>query len=383
MPKTFPILYSKSATGAVLTWQVEVNEDSYRTTSGQLNSLNLTTSLWSFCEPKNVGKKNETSSAEQAEKEAEALFVKKQKDNYWENLEDFDKIKFFAPMLAEKYRKYKKKMKFPVGVSNKLNGIRSNHFIDASFSRTGEQFHNIEHIRESTAPLYQKFPNLFLDGELFNKKYKNLLNRISELVSVNMKPKDITPELREESRKIVRLVVYDGFGFNNITQETPYEQRIAALEELLAGFEFIDIEAYEEANSHEEIEVAFKAAEERKDEGIIIRILDAPYLNKRTKFLLKYKHFEDEEFEILDIEPGTGNWQGCAKKIICKLNTPATNGKTTFKSNIRGEREDLRALYENKEKYIGQKANVEFQEYSEYGIPLIPYTQQPFIRNYE
>ena len=44
--------------------------------------------------------------------------------------------------------------------------------------------------------------------------------------------------------------------------------------------------------------------------------------------------------------------------------------------------EFLREVLENKEKYIGEVITVDFQEYSEYGVPLIPYTNL-IIRNYE
>ncbi len=381
-----PILYARSVTGATLTWQIEIVDNAYRTTSGQLNSPNLTTTLWSYGEAKNVGKKNATTAAEQALKEAKALYKKKLEEGYWEDVADIDKERFFEPMLAQKYydrkKKIRKKLVFPVAVEDKLNGIRSCHFKRGSFSRKGKEFYNIAHIRESLASLFEKYPNLFIDGELFNYKLKNLLNRISELVSVTRKPKDITPELRKESREIVRLVCYDGYGFDNITKDTPFSERRAALTKLLESVEFIDVLQYKIARTHDEIDAFLKAAESRKEEGIIIRILNAPYENKRSKYLLKYKNFEDEEFKVLDIEEGTGDWQGCAKRIICELNEPATTGETTFASNIDGKREDARELLQNKQKYIGQWATVRFQEYSEYGVPLIPFTSLPF-RNYE
>lgn len=97
---------------------------------------------------------------------------------------------------------------------------------------------------------------------------------------------------------------------------------------------------------------------------------------------MKLKNFYDSEYRIKDIKSGTGNWDGCAKIITCELNPPAKDGSTTFDSNIRGDMETLRDLLENKENYIGQYCTVEFQELSEYGIPLIPYTQLPF-RTYE
>lgn len=382
-----PTLYSRSVTGAVQQWTVIVNGNEYWTEAGQVGGA-ITTNKPQVCAGKNIGKANETSPDEQAEKEAQAAWKKKKKEGYTEDINKIDEQVFFQPMLAKQFDDYREKIVYPVGVEDKLNGIRSVHFKRGSFSRTGEEFHNIRHIRDSIKSLFDEFPDLVLDGELFNYKYRNLLNRIAQLVAVTRKPKDITPELRQESEDIVRLYVYDGFGFTidgkEITQDTPFWQRKQGLKKLLEQRKHVFVLDYHFAKSEEDIIKALKHSKDNGWEGIIIRIFDAPYENKRSKYLLKYKNFIDKEFEVLDILPGTGNWTGCAKKIVCKLDKPGKNGETEFTSNIRGSMEELKDLYENRSDYIGKKiyATVEFQEYSEYGIPLIPYTQLPF-RIYE
>src|SRR6185312_9740701 len=52
-------------------------------------------------------------------------------------------------------------------------------------------------------------------------------------------------------------------------------------------------------------------------EGAIVRI-DAPYQNKRTKDLLKVKPESDEEYTILEVLEGEGNWQNKAKMVTCE-----------------------------------------------------------------
>lgn len=383
----FPTLYARSNTGAILQWTVLVENNTYWTEAGQQGGA-ITTSKPQVCTGKNIGKANETLPDEQAEKEAQAAWKKKKKEGYTEDVTKIDEQVFFQPMLAKQFEDYQEKIVYPVGLEDKLNGIRSVHFKRGSFSRRGEQFYNIEHIRRDTQKAFEVFPDLVLDGELFNYKYRNLLNRIAQLVAVTRKPKDITPELRKESEEIVRLYVYDGFGFTvdgkSITQDTPFWQRKQALKKLKEAFkwEFVYILDYKFAKSIDDILDALKHSKKNGWEGIIIRIFDAPYENKRSKFLLKYKNFIDKEFEIIDILEGTGNWAGCAKKIVCKLDKPGTNGETEFTSNIRGTMEEMAQLLKDKHKYIGKYATVEFQEYSEYGVPLIPYTQLPF-RDYE
>ena len=114
----------------------------------------------------------------------------------------------------------------------------------------------------------------------------------------------------------------------------------------------------------------------------MLKVLAAPYENKRSKNLLKLKVFYDDEFEVLGFCEGTGNWAGKVKKVICKLKTPSTNGKTEFESNIRGSMEVLAALWLDRNKHVGKIVTVEYQELSPYGVPLIPYCE-PMFRDYE
>ena len=109
--------------------------------------------------------------------------------------------------------------------------------------------------------------------------------------------------------------------------------------------------------------------------GVILRFPDSPYEHKRSKNLLKLKKFEDAEFEVLDIQEGTGNWQGKATEIVCKLEEEYHQfGRDSFVANLEGTMENATEILHNKSKYIGKKITVWFQDRSEYGVPLIPYT---------
>ena len=70
-----PTLYKKTTTGATQMWEIEVENDKFRTISGQLDGKKIT-NKWTTCTPKNVGKANATTGAEQAIKEAEAKHQK-------------------------------------------------------------------------------------------------------------------------------------------------------------------------------------------------------------------------------------------------------------------------------------------------------------------
>lgn len=73
-------------------------------------------------------------------------------------------------------------------------------------------------------------------------------------------------------------------------------------------------------------------------EGQMIR-LDSDYEQKRSKNLLKRKEFVDEEFEVLEILEGQGNWAGYAKSVQCK-----TKDGVVFNAGIKGNQEFTRGL---------------------------------------
>ena len=103
-------------------------------------------------------------------------------------------------------------------------------------------------------------------------------------------------------------------------------------------------------------------------EGQMVRVTDSPYQNKRSKNLLKRKEFIDEEFEVIDIEEGSGNRTGTVKHLVCKNK----NGKT-FNSNVKGNFEYLEEILKNKKDYIGKLATIKFFQYTPDAVPRFPY----------
>jgi DNA ligase-1 len=73
-------------------------------------------------------------------------------------------------------------------------------------------------------------------------------------------------------------------------------------------------------------------------EGQMVR-LDTPYEQKRAKALMKRKEFIDDEFEVLAILEGQGNWAGYAKSVQCK-----TKQGVLFNAGIKGNQEFAKEL---------------------------------------
>ena len=93
-----PKLYKQTTVGKTQTWEIEINDNKFRTISGQADGKKITNN-WTVCEPKNVGKKNATTGAEQALKEAEAKHEKKLKAGYHLNVKNISKKRFMSLCL--------------------------------------------------------------------------------------------------------------------------------------------------------------------------------------------------------------------------------------------------------------------------------------------
>jgi DNA ligase 1 len=356
-----PKLYSRNKDGSIQEWQVEVQGDKYRMIAGRLNGQ-LVESNWTVAKGKNVGRANETSPEEQAKLEAQSKWDKKAKTGYFENIDDVDKLTYVEPMLAKEYKKRVDKIKFPVFVDIKFNGMRQVCTAKGPFTRKGEPIYSAPHTYEALEHLFKKYPNLVLDGELYNH---NLRHRLNEIISIvgKKKKETITPLDLEDSRAKIKYYVYDGYGFEKITKDTKLTERRAALKKLLASVPYVVTVESQMALDHDEVMSIYNDHIRNGYEGAMIR-LNAGYENGRSANLLKLKPLDDDEFEIVDVVEGDGNRAGMAGKVICKF----PDGRT-FGANLKGNEATFKEILRNKEKYIGKVFTIFYNGFTGLGLP--------------
>ncbi len=384
--KSFPILYSRATTGAIQQWQIFVDGGKYWTEAGQQCGV-ITKSAPTECEPKNVGKANETSCEEQALAEAEAKFAKKLRENHFEKITDID-CGFLEFQLAQPEKKALDTIMWPKGIvlDDKLNGFACAVVAGGAFTRQNKQYHSIPHILAAFAAILQDTPHVFIQGELFNPAYVNDLGKISKLVSVVRQPKDLTPELLQDTARLVQFHWYDGYGFRHpetgkiVSAETPLLERRRAIDLIISHLPDC-VQSVHYDIVHSEAEARVKVAEyvARGGEGKVAKDPDAPYQHKRTNALVKLKKFETREFRVVSNRPnpfkeGKGNSKGCAEAVWVENPNGKRPQDKEFKVNIKGPKDELREMYLHPERYRGEWITVEFQEESPYGVPLIPYT---------
>ena len=201
----------------------------------------------------------------------------------------------------------------------KLDGVRCviqaeqvNHFSRPieyevkAYSRTGKEWKNINHILEQLKPFFKKYPNVILDGELYNHDFKDNFEKIISMVR-KTKP---TPEARVESAENVQFHCYDiidetmTFEERNrfIQQAVPRNHCVKHVETTLCAVES-DAKLFHQDN----LELGY--------EGSIVRTNDTYHCN-RSHNLRKFKEFHDAEATLLAWVEGKGKRKGTVGKFM-------------------------------------------------------------------
>jgi len=365
-------LYKLTTTGKTQMWRIEVSGGKYRTVSGQIDGKK-TTSKWTSCTPKNVGRANATTAKEQALKEAKAKHQKKLDSNYTGDINKCYKKKFYEPMLAHKFDTYSKLSK-GVLCQPKLDGIRCIVTSDGMFTRTGKEIISAPHIRENLDSFFKKNPNAILDGELYCHECKDDFNRIISLVR---KTKPNAEDLKE-SANTIEYWVYDAPRLGCLDERDFFSERFELLKNMLSepfAVQNVRVVNTKAVRSSQDLDRWYEEYLEDGFEGQMVRI-DGPYENKRSKFLLKRKEFVDEEYTILAVEEGVGNRIGTIGNMMFE-----TDMGKRFKSNVKGTFEYMTGLWNDRENLIGKRATIKYFSLTPDGVPRFPYVIA--IRDYE
>lgn len=345
---TMQTLYSRTSTGAIQEWTIEIHPENpcYRTVHGQVNGK-MQTSEWFHVEATNVGRANERDDYAQVFFVTEALWKKKAASGCFPNIKDVDTKLFVEPMLAKKWEDRKGKVNFPVYTQPKYDGLRAVISKDGAFSRNGKPWLTIPHILKQLEPVFEKYPELILDGELYNHEFHDDFNRICSLVK---KTKPSAADL-SESEKFTQYYWYD-----IADSSKKFRERNQLIGMLCAEFDLPAIKPVATfiADDEASLDNHYGWFMEEGYEGQMIR-LDTSYEFKRSANLLKRKEFHDEEFQIMDIIQGNGNLTGCCGAMAFV----AKSGKS-FTASVNGTREFIGEIWKNKDQYIGKYATVKY-----------------------
>ena len=274
------------------------------------------------------------------------------------------------PMLAHKYDDNRVDWSQPVYIQPKLDGVRCVITKDGAFSRTGKQFKNIHHIELSLNRFFDQYPDVILDGELYNHDLKDDFEKIISRVR-KQKPTD---EQRLDAKNLTQFHCYDYFD------GVQYDSYKTRMNNLVTSDIYSYCVRYVPAKLVDSYNYARTLHKQYLDEGYegsIIR-LDGLYKHGRSYDLMKFKDFSDTEATIIGYEVGKGKRSGTLGKFIMlddegvQFGCPPGKGYTY---------KDLAHMLTNVQDYIGKRATFTYFQRTQAGSYRHPLYKA--IRNYE
>ena len=267
-----------------------------------------------------------------------------------------------------------------VFIQPKLDGVRCviqlNHeanergeFPIEAYSRTGKLWKNIDHILEELYPFFDKYPNVILDGELYNHDLRDNFEKIISLVR-KTKPTD---QDRQEASELTQFHCYDVM-FED--ESIPYERRRGFLgDHLYYGYKSVNIIDNQIVNNDEEAQAYHKINLNKGYEGSIVRTND-PYQCKRSHNLRKFKDFHDAEAKIIGWAEGKGKRIGTIGKFIA-----VDDEGNLFGMPVMDKFKYLQDNFKKMQGYIDRKATFTYFERTKAGSYRHPLFKT--IRDYE
>lgn len=271
-------------------------------------------------------------------------------------------------------------------VQPKLDGIRCLVYLEngkvVCMSRKGKQFVFLtkqkEHLEKMLKKIEKKHPGAVLDGEWYRHNLEIDDVKYSGDVAFS---KFITSCCRSNLKKpnknedMVQFHVFD-----IITKPMFQKDRIKLLREIFNEYKGDVIfrvpvkVAYKEQDLYDIHDYYY----EQGYEGIMLR---GPYgyyeghKTRRSMNLMKYKQFEDAEYEIVGAKCASGTRKGCVT-WICK-----NEEGTEFKCEMNATIEENREYYKNYKDYVGKMLTVRYQALNENDVPR--FGRGIVIRDYE
>jgi DNA ligase 1 len=215
-----------------------------------------------------------------------------------------DHIPEFSVALADKYDPNIVDWKDGWFVSRKLDGLRLITIVDSNgnssfYSRTGKSFDTLDIVTGGLKSL--GVTNVVFDGELCliddngKEDFQGIMKEIRK--------KDHT--IVNPSYKIFDMLTHNEFYSKKGEDNRPFSVRLNNLKEIMKKNECVCLSLLEQVKTETDDDFASMTSysSEENWEGLILRA-DTPYKGKRSKDLLKYKSFSDDEYKVIDVEMG-------------------------------------------------------------------------------
>lgn len=247
-----------------------------------------------------------------------------------------------------------------ISISHKLNGTRCFYYKGHLYSRQGKEFTGCQHIIDDIATLQFMLSDFdyVLDGELLLKSDGVLTD------SERFQKGTGIANSNQASKQELQLVIFDIIPTHEFEEGESvllYDERRKQLEWLREEINNDDlsniriVEFVYSGYDHTEIEKALNYAEANDWEGVMVN-LDAPYVGKRTKNLIKVKKFYTYDLRVVGVEPGTGRNANRVGNFIVSFK----GNKVGVGSGLSDEQRDYYWKYPDE--IIGRVIEVKYKE---------------------
>ena len=267
------------------------------------------------------------------------------------------------------------KVKFPIYISTKFDGIRALVIDGVVYSRSLKPIRN-KHVQKLFGkPEYNGF-----DGELI----------VGDIYAKDVFQKTTSGVMSEDGEPDVTYYVFDVFTNNTET----YKERLYTLNDKLVLVQFTNVVATQQwyIETEEELTKLLSKEKVKGGEGLIGRKPDGVYKYGRStpkeQLSIKFKFFEQGEFEVVGFNERMHNTneqkrdelgyaeRSSAKDGLVPMNTLGSlvlkYNDTTFSCGTGFDDKLRKEIWDNKENYLGKLASIRYMSVGSKDLPRAP-----------
>lgn len=286
---------------------------------------------------------------QQVELRINARIRSKLDNGYVRNKEDADRpltnqMGLLQPMLAQSFEDLKIFKPEEYYAQMKLDGHRcliTNFGGDlVAYSRRGKPINTVTHILKG---LEGKIPDGWtLDGELY-------------VHGIPLQTIASWAKRKQPKSQDLQYVCYD------LIDDAPYQERFRMLSSMGLGSSPVRVLEAMRLNRSDVIKPVLMDAISKGYEGLILRHKEGQYeIGRRSKNLIKVKHFQDDEAVVVGVLPSKDEWA----ILVCDY-----KGKQ-FKMSAPGTVGEKRAVLVAPNLYIGRTVTFEYAQLTKEGVPF-------------
>ena len=261
-------------------------------------------------------------------------------------------------------------------VQPKLDGVRCyTKLVDGKvkmFSRNHKEFKNVKHITTELTTFFNDNPNIILDGELYNHKFRDNFNKIISLV----RKQSPTQADKFEASTYLQYHVYD--MYNPVLPNADFINRTLNIIGFKSEYKWRSIQEVETTVvfNDNDVKKIHKQNKQNGYEGSMLRNNNA-YDQRRSNNLQKVKDWSDTEITITGFVEGKGKFKSGLGKFL-GVDSDNRVVEVPWPTLTIPQR---KLIWSSRENYIGSPLTFEYFERTPAGAYRFPRAKA--LRNYE